>query len=168
MEVGGRVASAAERSRGRANREANTHRANHRREPLRIEPAPVGSPRRESTGCLRLAFSSPRQLLRHAFAVLGPRGLVLAGFQGAGMGLAELLVARLAAVAWLGRSKLGGWRRLMHALAPFIVRLGLARFDIPVERFATRLVLPLGAVHGIRGRVFSCGFSSGHCGGGSD
>jgi hypothetical protein len=66
------------------------------------------SPQREPNGYLRLTFSRSRQLLSHAFPVLGPRGLVLAGFQGAGMSLAALLVARLAAVAWLGRSKLGG------------------------------------------------------------
>ena len=97
------------------NQSARHLRVRYRNDPIirggavLIELAPVGLPQRESTGYLRLAFSWPRQLLSHAFAVLGPRGLVLAGFQRFGMGLAGLLVERFTAVAWLGWSEFGSW-----------------------------------------------------------
>ena len=127
----------------------------------------ASTPQRIPAGYMLLTLANARQLLCHAFAVLGPRSLVPAGSQRAGVGLAALRVARLAAVAWPGWSEFGGWCRLTHAVAPLVAGLGLARFDIPVEGFATRLVLRLGAVHGIRARAFSCGVPGWYCGNGA-
>src|SRR5665647_989982 len=109
-------------------------------------------PGRKPIGSRSLALFACRrgQLPGHAFAVLSSRLLVLARFQCRVVSFAALLVARLFAVAWFGRRDLDRRRRPMHALAPVVADFVLAGHDILVERFATRLVLRLGAVHGWR------------------